>query len=128
MLPIGKTCFYGGVTGSSGRCPNLCGCVRLAVVAGQVCLLLRSCAARRIVIVCPSLRPPDNHGYAGHGFGVFPGFKLASNSAASSGLIIATLAIRGPRDTNAEFSFGGGVTSLAGTMVGVGFAATADAL
>jgi hypothetical protein len=29
-----KTCFYGGVTGLSGRRLNLCGCVWLAVVAG----------------------------------------------------------------------------------------------
>jgi hypothetical protein len=33
VLPTGKNCFYGGVTGLSGRRPNLCGCVWLAVVA-----------------------------------------------------------------------------------------------
>ena len=29
-----KTCIYGGATGLSGRRPNLCGCVWLAIVAG----------------------------------------------------------------------------------------------
>ena len=38
-----KTCFYVGVTGLSGRRPNLCGCVWLAVVAG---LLIRRSGCR----------------------------------------------------------------------------------
>jgi hypothetical protein len=57
---------------------------------------------------------------------------LALNSAASSGLNISTLAIRGPHDTNAEFSFWGGETLLTGATVGTGvagagFVNTADA-
>ena len=59
------------------------------------------------------------------------GFRLSSNSLASSGLIIATLAMRGPREAKAEFSFGS-VTSLviavAGGMAGAGVAASAGAL
>ena len=43
VLPTGKTCFYGGVFGLSGRRPNLCGCVWLAVVAG---LLIRRSGCR----------------------------------------------------------------------------------
>jgi hypothetical protein len=38
-----KNCFYGGVTGLSGRRLNLCGCVWLAVVAG---LLIRRSGCR----------------------------------------------------------------------------------
>lgn len=69
----------------------------------------------------------------GHGLGALPNFRLSSNSFASSGLIKSTLAMRGPCDTNAEFSFGGGVTFPAGVTVGagvvdVGFAGTIGAL
>jgi hypothetical protein len=38
VLPTEKTCFYGGVTGLSGRRPNLCGCV-LAGGRRWACLL-----------------------------------------------------------------------------------------
>jgi len=37
VLPTKKTCFYGGVTGLSGRRPNLRGCVWLANLAGLLC-------------------------------------------------------------------------------------------
>ena len=40
----------------------------------------------------------------------------------SPGGSCSTLAIRGPRDANAEFSFGGGVTLPAGATVGAGVA------
>ena len=69
----------------------------------------------------------------GHGFGAFSGFRLALNSLASSGLIILTLAMCGPRERYGESSFGGGVTLPAEAVIGagvagVGFAATTGTL
>lgn len=66
----------------------------------------------------------------GHGFGAFPGFRLALNSLASSGLIILTLAMCGPRDLYGEFSLGEGGKLLGtdGAAVGTTFVATPGVL
>ena len=62
---------------------------------------------------------------------VCAGFR--QSQIVSPGGSCSTLAIRGPRDVNAEFSFGGGGRLPAGEVVGagaacVGFPATAGAL
>ena len=129
VLPTEKTCFYGGVTGLSGRRPNLCGCVWLANVAGLLC---RHSGRRaglqwrcwRIAGLLSGLRQLTG------GFD----FRLSLNSLASSAPIILTLAMCGPRERYGESSFGGGVTLSADVTVGTGvaggvnFAATTGAL
>ena len=127
VLPTKKTCFYGSVTGFLGRCPNLCGCVGLANVAGMLC---RHSGRRaglqwrcwRIAGLLSGLRQ-----LAG-GFD----FRLSLNSLASSAFIILTLAMCGPRERYGELSVCGDGTSLviavAGGVVGVGFGAMAGAL
>ena len=64
----------------------------------------------------------------GHGGEDFPGGWLALNSLNSSGLIIAILAMRGPRDVYGEFLSGGGGTLLAGAAVGKTVVAMAGTL
>ena len=123
-----KTCFLGAVTGLSGRRPNLCGCVCLAVVAG---LLIRrsGCRARQ-------------RGDAGASPDCFSGLhqpacglslRLSLSYLVSFAPLILTLAMCGPRERYGKVSIGEGETlsvveAVGDGVAGVGFAAMTRAL
>jgi len=116
-----KTCFDVGVTGLSGRRPNLCGCVWLANVAG----LLYRHSGRRAGLQWRCWRIAGLLSGLCQLAGGFD-FRLSLNSLASSAPIILTLAMCGPRERYGESSFGGGVTLSADVTVGAGVAGGVD--